>query len=162
MIIDLRQNGGGVVSALKPMLNRLMSSSIITAEYVDGMRRTLFETDSEEYLTIPIVLLVDGGTASAAELFAVALRDVQGARLIGTQTYGKALMQSTTEFSDGSAFTFSVAMIIPPKSSPYNGVGLKPDFVVELPAGMTPSQLTHESDTQLQKALEILTPEIAG
>ena len=160
LIIDLRQNGGGVVSALKPMLNRLMSSSIITAEYVDGMRRTLFETDSEEFLTIPIVLLVDGGTASASELFAVALRDVQGARLIGTQTYGKALMQSTSEFSDGSAFTFSVATIIPPRSSPYNGVGLKPDFIVELPAGMTPSQLTHESDTQLQKALEILTPEI--
>ena len=160
LIIDLRQNGGGVVSSLKPMLNRLMTSSIITAEYKDGMRRTLFETDSEEFLNIPIVLLVDGGTASASELFAVALRDVQGARLIGTQTYGKALMQSTSEFSDGSAFTFSVATIIPPKSSPYNGVGLKPDFIVELPAGMTPDQISQDADTQLLKALEILTPEV--
>ena len=160
LIIDLRQNGGGVVSALKPMLNRLMSSAVVAAEYKDGMRRTLFETDSEEQLTIPIVVLVDGGTASASELFAVALRDVQGARLIGTQTYGKALMQSTSEFSDGSAFTISVATIIPPKSSPYNGVGLKPDFVVELPAGMTPDQLTRDNDTQLLKALEILTTEV--
>lgn len=161
LIIDLRQNGGGVVSALKPMLNRLISSAVVaTAEYAGGVRRTLIETDSEESLSIPIALLVDGGTASASELFAVALRDEQGARLIGTQTYGKAVMQNTQEFSDGSALTITVATIIPSKSSPYNGVGLKPDFVVELPAGMTPDQLTKESDTQLLKAIEILTPEI--
>ncbi len=162
LIIDVRQNGGGVVSALKPMLNRLISSAVVaTAEYAGGVRRTLIETDSEEHLDIPIALLVDGGTASAAELFAVALRDEQGAKLIGTQTYGKAVMQNTQEFSDGSAVTITTATIIPSKSSPYNGVGLKPDFVVELPAGMTLEQLTRESDTQLLKALEILTPEIA-
>lgn len=163
LIIDLRQNGGGVVSALKPMLNRLISSAVVaTAEYAGGVRKTLIETDSEEHLDIPIALLVDGGTASAAELFAVALRDEQGARLIGTQTYGKAVMQNTQEFSDGSAVTITTATIIPSKSSPYNGVGLKPDFVVELPAGMTMEQLTRESDTQLLKAQEILTPEIAA
>lgn len=161
LIIDVRQNGGGLVSALKPMLNRMISSAVVAwAEYADKSRKTLIETDSEEHLDIPIALLVDGGTASAAELFAVALRDEQGARLIGTQTYGKAVMQSTSEFADGSAFTFTTATIIPSKSSPYNGVGLKPDFVVELPAGMTPGQITKESDTQLLKAIEILTPEI--
>lgn len=160
LIIDLRQNGGGLVSALKPMLNRLMPAAIVaTAEYADGARKTLIETDSEESLDIPIVLLVDGGTASAAELFAVALRDGQDARLIGTQTYGKAVIQSTAEFSDGSALTIPTATIIPSKSSPYNGVGLKPDFTVELPEGVKPDQLTRESDTQLSKALEILTPE---
>lgn len=163
LIIDVRQNGGGVVSALKPMLNRLISSAVVaTAEYAGGVRKTLIETDSEEHLDIPIALLVDGGTASAAELFAVALRDEQGAKLIGTQTYGKAVMQNTQEFSDGSAVTITTATIIPSKSSPYNGVGLKPDFVVELPAGMNMEQLTRESDTQLLKALEILTPEIAA
>lgn len=161
LIIDVRQNGGGLVSALKPMLNRLIPAAVVAkAEYADGARKTLIETDSEESLSIPIVLLVDGGTASAAELFAVALRDEQGARLIGTQTYGKAVMQTPYEFSDGSALTIPVATIIPSKSLPYNGVGLKPDFIVELPAGMTSEQLTNESDTQLLKALEILTPEI--
>lgn len=161
LIIDLRQNGGGLVSALKPMLNRLIPAAVVArAEYADKVRKTLIETDSEESLSIPIVVLVDGGTASASELFAVALRDEQGARLIGTQTYGKAVMQTTHDFSDGSALTFTVATIIPSKSSPYNGVGLKPDFVVELPAGMAPDQLTKEADTQLLKALEILTPEI--
>lgn len=160
LIIDIRHNGGGLVSALKPMLNRLIPAAVVAAsETADGARKTLIETDSEESLDIPVVVLVDGGTASASEIFAVALRDEQGARLIGTQTYGKAVIQSTYEFSDGSALTIPTAAIIPSKSSSYNGVGLKPDFVVELPEGVSFDTLTRESDTQLQKALEILTPE---
>lgn len=161
LIIDIRQNGGGTVNALKPMLNRLIPAAIVaTAEYSGGVRRTLIETDSEQSLDIPMVILVDGGTASAAELFAVALRDEQGARLIGTQTYGKGVMQSTSEFSDGSGLTLTVATIIPSKSSSYNGIGLKPDYVVELPAGTTPDTLTRDLDTQLQRAIEILSPEV--
>lgn len=160
LIIDVRQNGGGVLSSLKPMLNRLIpAAEVAKAEYSGGVIKTLIETDSEESLSIPMVILVDGGTASAAELFAVALRDIQGARLIGTQTYGKAVMQNTQTFSDGSALTLTVATIIPPKSAPYNGVGLKPDYVVELPAGMSLDTLTRDRDTQLQRAIEILSPE---
>lgn len=162
LIIDLRHNGGGVVSALTPMLNRLIPATIVaTAEYSNNVSRTLIETDSEESLDIPIAVLVDGSTASAAELFAVALRDHAGAVLIGTQTYGKAVMQNTYEMSDGSAFIFSVATIIPAKSAPYNGIGLKPDFIVELPADTSMEYLTRESDTQLRKAIETLSPEIA-
>lgn len=162
LIIDLRHNGGGVVSALTPMLNRLIPATVVaTAEYSGGLSKTLIETDSEESLNIPTAILVDGGTASAAELFAVALRDHQGALLIGTQTYGKAVMQNIYEMSDGSAFSFSVATIIPAKSEPYNGIGLKPDFTVELPADTSLEYLTRESDTQLRKAIEILSPEIA-
>ncbi len=162
LVIDLRQNGGGVVSALTPMLNRLIPATVVaTAEYSNGVSKTLIETDSEESLDIPIAILVDGGTASAAELFAVALRDQQGALLIGTQTYGKAVMQSIYEMSDGSAFSFSVATIVPAKSAPYNEIGLKPDFAVELPADTSMEYLTRESDTQLSKAIEILSPEIA-
>lgn len=162
LVIDLRQNGGGVVSALTPMLNRMIPAAVVaTAEYVNGVSRTLIETDSDQSLDLPIAILVDGGTASAAELFAVALRDEQGALLIGTQTYGKAVMQNTYELSDGSAFIFSVATIKPSKSEDYNGVGLKPDFIVELPSDTSFEYLTRESDTQLRKAIEILSPEIA-
>ncbi len=162
LIIDLRHNGGGVVSALTPMLNRLIPTTVVaTAEYTNGVTKTLIETDSDESLDVPIAILVDGSTASAAELFAVALRDQKSALLIGTQTYGKAVMQNTYEMSDGSAFIISVATIIPALSEPYNGVGLKPDFNVELPADTSFEYLTRESDTQLRKAIETLSPEIA-
>ena len=160
LIFDLRQNSGGLVSPLKPMLSRMIPATIVaTAEYTDGSRKTLIETDSEEYLKgIPMAVLVDGGTASAAELFAVALRDEAGAILVGTQTYGKGILLNTYEFSDGSALTISAAKIIPAKSASYDGVGLKPEYVTELPVGVIPDNLPVDSDSQLQKALEILKP----
>jgi len=158
LVFDVRQNGGGLVSALKPLLNRFIPAAVVaSAEYADGSRRTLVETDSEETISMPMAVLVDGGTASASELFAVALRDECGATLIGTQTYGKAIMQNTYEFSDGSAITMSVARIYPSKSDCYDGIGLKPDYVTELPAGASLDKLSHDIDSQLQKALEILT-----
>lgn len=161
LVIDVRQNGGGLVSALKPMLNRLIpAATVASAQYKNGVKKALIETDSEEYSDLPVAVLVDGGTASAAELFAVALRDEHGALLVGMQTYGKAVIQSTYEFSDGSALSFSTATIIPSKSQPYDGVGLKPDYIVELPPGVSFDYLTIESDSQLQKALEILIPQI--
>lgn len=161
LVIDVRRNGGGLVSALKPMLNRLIpAATVASAKYKNGVTKALIETDSEEYLDLPIAVLVDSGTASAAELFAVALRDEHEALLIGTQTYGKAVMQSTYEFSDGSALSITTASIVPSKSQPYDGTGLKPDYIVEFPTGVSFEYLTVESDSQLQKALEILLPQI--
>ena len=130
LIIDVRQNGGGLVSSLKPILN----------------------------VELPIAILVDGGTASASELFAVALRDECGAVLVGTQTYGKAVMQNTFEFPDGSAVTISTAKVYPSKSESYDGVGLKPDYLAELPAGAAPGSLSDDMDSQLQKAIEVIAP----
>lgn len=159
LILDVRQNSGGVISALKPMLNRILPAALVaTAVYSGEIRKTLIETDAEEYIDLPIAVLVDGNTASAAEIFAVALRDEHGATLIGTQTFGKAVMQSTYAFSDGSALSLTTATILPSKSQPYDGVGLKPDYIIELPAGASIEYLPHETDSQLQKAVEILSP----
>ncbi len=160
LIIDLRQNGGGVVSALKPILNQFVPSALVaTVEYSDGSRKSLIETDSESSIDIPAVVLVDGGTVSAAELFAAVMRDEYGAQIIGTQTFGKAVMQNTYEFSDGSALTLSVGRIYT-KSGTWDETGLKPDYTVELAAGVIPGNIPEETDSQLQKAIEILTPQI--
>lgn len=159
LILDVRQNGGGSIAPLKSMLNKLLPACVAaTAEYANGIRKTLIETDSASNISVPMAVLVDGGTASAAELFAVALRDEGNALLIGTQTYGKAIIQGTYSFPDGTALTISNAKIIPSKSTPYDGVGLKPDYVTELPTGSTPDTVSRENDSQLQKAVEILTP----
>lgn len=158
LIIDVRQNGGGVTSALKPILNQFIPSAIAaTVEYADGSRKTLIETDSTTALDIPTAVLVDSGTASAAELLAAALRDEYGASLVGTQTYGKAVMQSTYEFSDGSALTISVGKIYT-KSGTWDSVGLKPDYTSELPTEAILGSISDEADTQLQKAIEVLEP----
>lgn len=162
LVLDVRQNGGGLVSALKPILNRFIPAAIVaTAEYADGSRKTILETDSDECIDLPLAVLVDGGTASASELFAVALRDECGAVIVGTQTYGKAVMQNTYEFSDGSAVTITTAKIYPSKSDSYDGVGVKPDYVTELPAGAVLENLSADMDTQLQKAVEIIATKAA-
>lgn len=161
LIIDVRQNSGGVVSALKPILNQFIASSIVaTTEYSDGSRKSLIETDSETSTSLPAAVLVDGGTVSAAELFAAVMRDEYGAVIVGSQTFGKAVMQNTYEFSDGSALTISVG-IIHTKSGTWNETGIKPDYSVELAAGAAPDSITADADAQLQKAIEVLTPRIA-
>ena len=160
LIVDVRQNGGGLVSALKPILNQFVPSALAaTVEYSDGSRKTLIETDSANSIDLPVAVLVDGGTVSAAELFAAVMRDEYGAQLIGAQTFGKAVMQNTYEFSDGSALTLSVGTIYT-RSGTWNETGLKPDYSVELAAGALPGNITDDADSQLQKALEILTPQI--
>lgn len=161
-IFDVRHNEGGLMSAVKPMLNRLIpAAAVATAEYKNGVRKTLIETDSEESMTLPVTVLTDNITASAAEVFAVGLRDEQGALLIGTQTAGKAVLQSAYEFSDGSALILTTASIIPSKSDKFEDVGLKPDYIIELPADTPFDLMTQDTDAQLQKAIEILTPRAA-
>lgn len=160
LIIDVRQNSGGAVSALKPILNQFIPSAIVaTAQYSDGSRKSLIETDSEASLDLPVAVLVDGGTVSAAELFAAVMRDEYGAVIIGTQTFGKAVMQNTYQFSDGAALTLTVGTIYT-KSGTWNETGIKPDYSVELAAGAVPDMLDEDSDAHLQKAVEVLTPHI--
>lgn len=160
LIIDVRQNPGGIVSALKPILNQFVPSAIAaTVEYSDGSRKTLIETDSTNSITMPTAVLVDGGTVSAAELFASVLRDEAGALIVGSQTFGKGVMQNTYEFSDGSALTLSVGKIYT-KSGTWNETGLKPDYSVDLAGGAIPGNISDDADSQLQKAIEVLTPKI--
>lgn len=162
LIIDVRQNPGGVVSVLKPILNQFVPSAIAaTVEYSDGSRKTLIETDSTNSLELPTAVLVDGGTVSAAELFAAVLRDEAGAVIVGSQTFGKGVMQNTYEFSDGSALTLSVGKIYT-KSGTWNETGIKPDYSVELAGGALPGNITDDADSQLQKAIEVLTSKIAA
>ena len=160
LIIDVRQNPGGIVSALKPILNQFVPSAIAaTVEYSDGSRKTLIETDSTTSVELPMAVLVDGGTVSAAELFAAVLRDECGALIVGSQTFGKGVMQNTYEFSDGSALTLSVGKIYT-KSGTWNETGTKPDYSVELAGGAIPGNISDDADSQLQKAIEVLTPNI--
>lgn len=160
LIIDVRQNPGGIVSALKPILNQFVPSAIAaTVEYSDGSRKTLIETDSTNSVELPIAVLVDGGTVSAAELFAAVLRDECGALIVGSQTFGKGVMQNTYEFSDGSALTLSVGKIYT-RSGTWNETGIKPDYSVELAGGAIPWNISDDADSQLQKAIEVLTPNI--
>lgn len=153
LVFDLRDNPGGLVTSLEECLDPLLpEGKIAEADYRDGHSETLVYSDSSE-LDLPMVVIVNGDTASAAELFAASLRDFGKAKLIGEQTYGKGVMQSTTEFESGGAVVLTVAEYRTVKSKCYDGVGLAPDY---------PIQNEDESvDSQLEKAFDIVDMELS-
>ena len=104
-----------------------------------------------------MVVITNENTASAAELYAQAIKDYNKGRTVGTQTYGKGVMQTIYPLSDGGALSITVAKYNPPKSENFDGVGVKPDYAVQLTAEQQRNfyELDEETDPQLKKALEL-------
>lgn len=153
LVFDLRNNPGGLVTSLEECLDPLLpEGKIATAEYKDGRSETLIYSDSSE-LNIPMAVIVNNETASSAELFAASLRDFGKAKLIGEQTYGKGVIQTTTEFENGGAVVLTVAEYKTIKSECYDGVGLSPDYPIQ--------NEDPNVDLQLEKALEIIDLKLA-
>ncbi|MBR6407128.1 MAG: PDZ domain-containing protein [Clostridia bacterium] len=154
-IFDVRHNGGGTLSSVVNMIDKLCPAGPIMYKVdKDGTTTVLHKSDSNE-IEKPMLVLMDDTTASAAELFACALRDYEKAELIGTKTYGKGSMQDLFAFKDGSAINLTTSLFNPPYSPNFNGVGILPDYEVPLSSGITNFFLVNEeTDTQLQFAVQ--------
>ena len=150
LIFDLRDNGGGLVTAAEACLDPLLpEGDVAYAMFNDGTTEVLVRSDAEE-CDLPMVVLVNEHTASAAELFASALRDFNKAQLCGMTTYGKGIMQSTVALEDGGGLTITVAQYRTAYSDCYHGVGLTPDVAVEA------IDDEEDQDEQLNAAIEIV------
>ncbi|MCQ2490340.1 MAG: S41 family peptidase [Ruminococcus sp.] len=148
LIFDLRGNNGGIISALQECLDPLLPEGVIAeADYKDGHTETILYSDESE-LDLPMVTIVDADTASAAELFAASLRDFGKAPVVGSQTYGKGVMQETNEMENGGAVILTVAKYHTTKSDCYDGIGITPDYQIE--------NEEENIDAQYNKAVEIL------
>lgn len=149
LIIDLRNNTGGVVTSATDILDQVLGTGTFGGmKYKDGKQQT-FTGTTEEKLNMPYAVLVNGYTASASEIFAGAIQDYGEGKLVGTKTFGKGISQRILKLVDGSAVKYTDAMLYTPKGNTWNGVGLTPDIVVELPENGA-------EDTQLNAALEYL------
>ncbi len=160
LIFDVRNNPGGDVNTLCNMLDLLLPEGPIMHMYDhDGNEELPAISSDASEIDLPMAVLVNGDSASASELFAAALRDYDKAKLVGTKTYGKATMQSVIPLSDGSAVSISVSAIKPPYGDSYEGIGITPDFVVDLPDEVKQNYavMTDEQDAQLQRALELFS-----
>lgn len=151
-IFDVRENGGGLLTSLEECLDPLLPEGIIaTAEYSDGHTENIVKSDKSE-INLPMVVLVNGHTASAAELFSASLKDFGKAELVGSQTYGKGVMQTTTELSNGGAVILTIAEYKTSVSECYDGVGITPDYVIE--------NENDDTDEQYDKAVKIINKKI--
>ena len=156
LIFDLRGNGGGTVESVTEILDFLMpKGTIMTVKYGDGRTETYAQSDASE-IELPMAVLVDENTASASELFSATVRDFNKGVLIGTTTYGKDVMQSTYQFTDGSAAVFTIAEFFSHSGESFNGKGLVPDIVVELTEEQKTNFhiLSDEADPVKQAAIE--------
>lgn len=150
LIIDLRNNGGGLVDVTCTILDRLLPEGLIVyTEDKNGERQEEF-SDAENYFAGDMAVLVNGNSASASEIFAGAIKDYGVGTLIGTQTFGKGIVQSLFPLSDGSAIKITVSRYYTPEGNNIHGVGITPDIILELDENS-------EEDNQLQKAIEVLS-----
>lgn len=163
VIIDLRDNPGGLVSSVVNMCNSIMSEGVIVStKDRNGKQTSCYKADNEKSCDLPIVVLVNGNSASASEIFSGAMQDTGNATIVGVQTYGKGIVQSVIPLSDGSAIKLTVAKYFTPNENDIHTVGITPDFIVELPDGRENAvNIDRAEDTQLDKAIEILMEKMA-
>lgn len=157
LVFDVREDGGGLVVALEKVIDPLLpEGDIATATYNNGETKLLVHSDANE-LQLPMMVLVNGNTASAAELFTASLKDFGKAEVIGEQTFGKGIMQNTVEMKDGGAVTLTVATYQTTRGECYHGVGITPDVVIK--EDYETIDFDHpnpDNDAQLQQAMELL------
>lgn len=158
LIIDLRNNGGGLVSSAGSILDRLLPEGLIVYTEDKYGNREELKSDAENYFDKPLAVLVNGNSASASEIFAGAIKDYGIGTLVGTQTFGKGIVQKVYPLSDGTAVKLTVSKYYTPKGNNIHGIGISPDVEVELDADVANAiTIPEEKDNQLQKAVEILT-----
>ena len=158
LIIDLRNNGGGIVDEALEIANFILDkNSVILYEVDKNNNETEEKTTDDPIINIPIVLLTNENTASSSEILAGALKDHKKATIVGEKTYGKGVIQRLLTLPDGSGLKITSEKYLTPNRTEINKIGIEPDEKVELPETVTNVLSVERSeDTQLQKAIEIL------
>lgn len=153
VILDLRSNGGGYVSAAKDLLSLWIDGDSILIQKGANLRdNTTYANRGQATLAnMPTIVLVNGGTASASEIVAGALKDYGKATILGETTYGKGVVQTLLDLSDGTLLKVTTARWYTPKGNSINGEGITPDIEVEL----TYDDTNHSRDPQLDAAKKL-------
>jgi carboxyl-terminal processing protease len=161
IVLDLRNNGGGYVDGAQQLLGRFLPEDSVAM--LEDRRPTggaltplLVKNNGPQLLDLPMVMLVNGGTASASEIVAGSLQDYGRATLVGTKTFGKGSEQEVTSLADGSSVRITVANWYTPHQRVIQKEGLTPDVVVDKPDTTPAAQ-----DPQLDKAVQVLDGKIA-
>lgn len=158
LVIDLRNNGGGIVSeALKIADYILNKDDVILYEVDKNNKETVEKSENNPIINMPIVVLTNGNTASSSEILAGALKDHGKAKIVGEKTYGKGVIQQLLTMPDGSGLKITSEEYLTPNKTKLNKVGIEPDEKVSLPDTVkNVLNVDQKDDTQLQKAIELL------
>lgn len=155
LIIDLRGNTGGYLSTVTNMLEEFIDKGNVIYQIQSSSGVKQYKTVKVSDKKYKIVVLIDGGSASASEIMSAAMKEVYGATLVGQTTYGKGTVQTTKDLSNGSMIKYTIEKWLTPSGKNIDKEGIKPDYEVEL-GDSYKNNPTKENDAQLQKALDLL------
>ena len=157
LVIDLRDNPGGLLTSVCDILREILPEGLIVYTEDKYGNREEETCDGKHQLDMPLAVLVNENSASASEIFAGAVQDHEVGTIVGTTTYGKGVVQELRQLSDGSAVKLTVSNYYTPNGNSINKVGIKPDVEVKLASELlNKDEITHEEDNQLQKALDVI------
>ena len=157
LVVDLRDNPGGLLNIVCDILREILPEGLIVYTEDKNGNRSEETCDGKNPLDMPLAVLVNGNSASASEIFAGAVKDYGIGTIVGTTTYGKGVVQSIRQLSDGSAVKLTVANYYTPNGNSINKTGIEPDVEVELDASLVnETEISHDEDNQLQAALKVL------
>ena len=158
LIIDLRNNGGGIVDDAWKIADYIADKdSVLLYEVDKDNKETVEKSENDPIINMPIIILTNKNTASSSEILAGALKDLGKAKIVGTKTYGKGVIQQILTLPDGSGLKITTEKYLTPNRTEINKVGIEPDETVELPEDIdNVFDIDRNQDTQLQKAIEML------
>ena len=158
LIIDLRNNGGGLVDQAIDIAGYILDKdSVVLYEVDKNGNEKVEKTNTEPIINMPIIVLTNENTASASEILSGALKDFGKAKIVGTKTYGKGVIQEILSVKDGSGIKITTAEYQTPNRNKINKIGIEPDEKVELPDDLESIlDIPEDKDTQLQKSIEML------
>lgn len=156
IILDLRNNPGGSLQESVDVADRILGKGLIV--YTEDRYKNKLEEyySDEKKLSLPLVVLVNENSASAAEIVAGAIQDHKAGIIVGNKTYGKGSVQELDPFVDGSGIKLTIAKYYIPSGRCIDGVGIEPDIKINLPDNINPFLVPVDKDVQLKKAIEIL------
>ena len=154
LVLDLRGNPGGLLDAVVDIGRQILPEGLVVYTEDKNGKRVEYDCDGTRKIEIPMVVLVNGGSASAAEVLTGAVKDYGVGTIMGTTTYGKGIVQKIIELSDGSAIKLTTDGYFTPKGNNIHGKGIEPDIVVEFDAEAYYGE--EQIDNQLEAAQEYL------
>ncbi len=157
LILDLRGNPGGYLhEAIGVASQFIKKGETITYTINKYDKKEVKESKGGVAEGMPLVTLIDGGSASASEVVTGALRDYKVATILGENSFGKGIVQAPIEFSDGSALKVTISKYYTPNGENIHKKGIKPDIVVEIPKEVLEKPYDRNTDIQLKKAIEVI------
>ena len=161
LVVDIRNNPGGLLEAVCKMLDRLLPKGLLVYTEDKYGNRVEEKAEDSQMLKVPLAVIINGNSASASEIFAGAVQDYGIGTIVGTTSFGKGIVQKVIPLTDGTAVKLTISKYFTPKGRNIHGTGITPDVEVELNEELLKEiEIPQKKDNQLQKAIEVVKEKI--